>query len=73
MDSRKYNPLDASTSPTEGINMDQCCPNKEYSVEWDAYYCPHHNIWLENKCEYEYIDCPFGCSERPERPLPVNN
>jgi hypothetical protein len=46
----------------------QCgCP-VEYSHEYDAYYCPACNRWLEGQCGD--LDCEF-CAGRPTRPVMV--
>lgn len=37
-----------------------------YSEEYDAYYNPITNEWIESKCDEP--GCAF-CSNRPERPL----
>lgn len=39
----------------------------KYSEEWDAWYDPEKNEWLETKCSDP--NCHF-CVGRPERPLP---
>jgi hypothetical protein len=38
----------------------------EYSEEYDAYYNPATNEWIESKCDDP--TCEF-CANRPERPL----
>lgn len=44
-----------------------CGSGKIRSEEYDAYYCPNCNKWLEGACSDP--ECSF-CVERPERPLP---
>lgn len=43
-----------------------CKHEKRYNEEYDAYYCPKCNTWLEDKCHDS--ECEF-CSNRPDRPL----
>lgn len=50
------------------------CKNPtEYSVRWDAIFCPECNFWLEKECNHEYPECHFGCVNRPEKPLQNND
>jgi len=37
----------------------------EYSEDFDAYYCPECNKWLETKCGN--ANCEF-CNNRPDNP-----
>ena len=47
-----------------------CCQApKNYSDEYDCYYCTPCNIWVEDKCSD--ADCEF-CNLRPELPNLVN-
>ena len=39
---------------------------ESYSEEYDAYYNPTTNEWIESKCDDP--TCEF-CTNRPERPL----
>jgi hypothetical protein len=43
-----------------------CNTERCYAERYDSHYCPHCNIWLENKCEDE--SCEY-CKDRPEIPL----
>jgi hypothetical protein len=43
---------------------------REYSEEYDAYYNAVTNEWLEPKCTVS--ECRY-CSNRPERPLPIDD
>jgi hypothetical protein len=42
------------------------CGSIEYNEDYDAYYCPNCNKWLEDECGDP--ECEF-CSGRPEKPL----
>jgi|LauGreDrversion4_2_1035121.scaffolds.fasta_scaffold06021_9 hypothetical protein len=47
-----------------------CCQApKNYSEEYDAYYCGPCNVWSEDKCGD--VECEF-CKIRPELPNCVN-
>jgi hypothetical protein len=46
------------------IHPDQLA--EEYSEEYDAYYNPLTNEWIESKCDDP--TCEF-CINRPERPI----
>ena len=54
----------------DNIYTSKSCPfcgsASEYDMEYDSYYCPECNVWLEPICGSE--DCMF-CANRPERPL----
>ena len=41
--------------------------NNKYSEEYDTYFDPTQNMWLEDKCTDP--NCEY-CVKRPERPLP---
>ena len=43
----------------------QCCSKKSYSEQFDSYFCPTCNIWLEDTCKDD--NCYF-CANRPEFP-----
>jgi hypothetical protein len=38
----------------------------KYSEDWDAWYDPKENVWVEDKCSDP--TCTY-CAGRPERPL----
>ena len=44
------------------------CPSVEakYSDDYDAWYDPEKNVWLDDKCSDP--TCKY-CANRPERPL----
>jgi len=44
-----------------------CEATRQYSEEYDSYYCRECNVWLESRCNDP--ECEF-CPSRPE--LPVN-
>lgn len=44
----------------------QCGSAQVYHDEFDAYFCPDCNLWLEDRCSDK--TCEF-CSKRPEYPL----
>lgn len=44
----------------------KCMTDRDYSKEFDAYYCPKCNWWLEEGCSGP--TCEF-CGKRPMRPL----
>jgi hypothetical protein len=47
------------------------CENvKQYSEEYDAYFCPICNIWLEDRCNDP--ECEF-CNIRPLTPREKND
>jgi len=46
----------------------KCNSEKQYSGQYDAYYCELCNIWLEDQCGDE--GCEF-CQIRPEKPSMV--
>lgn len=43
-----------------------CNSKKEYSEQYDCYYCQPCNKWTEDKCDD--VECEF-CSIRPNTPL----
>lgn len=43
-----------------------CENTKQYSEQYDAYYCAECNVWLEDKCDD--VDCEF-CPGRPDHPV----
>lgn len=45
----------------------KCQTNKAYFDDYDSYFCPNCNVWLESQCSDP--TCEF-CSERPNKPLP---
>lgn len=45
----------------------KCRGKRIYYEEYDSYFCPHCNIWLEEPCKGS--NCEF-CSKRPSIPLP---
>lgn len=65
------------------MKHDPSCPIKschiddmEYSEEWDCFYCPECNNWLEDKCSVTKEDwlidpweCMYRCWDRPDRPI----
>lgn len=42
-----------------------CNDTKEYSEQFDTYYCKECNKWLESTCEDP--TCEF-CKKRPQQP-----
>ena len=46
-----------------------CSDNIKYNAEFDAYYDPEADEWLENKCS----DPECYCFERPDKPSMVKN
>jgi hypothetical protein len=51
--------------------MDRCslCDSiTEYSSEYDAYYCPYCNQWIEDKCDSPICEL---CRDRPDRPIEI--
>ena len=55
----------------EGFIDDQTCPEcKEFRIyndDYDAFFCPQCNVWLESACSDPTCDY---CSKRPWKPLP---
>ncbi|WP_456278493.1 hypothetical protein [Bacillus sp. AK128] len=53
------------------IDEDQSCTDCHhfliYSDEFDAYFCPNCNEWIESKCSDPTC---FYCPKRPDQPLP---
>jgi hypothetical protein len=49
-----------------GIRSRKMDQNKEYSEEYDAFFDPVKNEWLEDKCDDP--ECHY-CPNRPEKPL----
>ena len=45
----------------------KCGKERIYYEEYDSYFCPHCNVWLEETCKGP--NCEF-CSKRPNAPLP---
>ena len=43
----------------------RCKSEIAYSMDYDAYYCPKCNEWLEAKCGQK--DCIY-CINRPDKP-----
>lgn len=62
-----------STAPTaakaafEKSRCPRCGTREVYSQQFDAYFCPVCNRWLERKCSEAGCPC---CSKRPAKPLP---
>jgi len=56
----------------QGFIDEQCCADcgglRIYHMDFDAYFCAECNSWKERACGD--LACEF-CSNRPERPLPV--
>jgi hypothetical protein len=48
----------------------RCGSERQYSAEYDAYYCELCNEWLEETCED--LECKF-CQNRPEKPSMIDN
>jgi hypothetical protein len=44
-----------------------CGASQIYHDDYDAYFCPTCNAWLESRCGD--ASCLY-CRQRPERPLP---
>lgn len=42
-----------------------CGKKRYYSLEYDTYYCPFCDIWLEEACDDP--ECRF-CASRPNKP-----
>lgn len=53
-----------------GFLSEENCPNcgtrKVYHEDFDAYFCPQENIWLESQCGDP--ECDY-CKKRPKVPL----
>lgn len=47
-------------------NCSLCSQNKVYYDDYDSYFCPQCNIWLESVCSDK--KCEF-CRNRPSEPL----
>lgn len=45
-----------------------CSTNQIYYEDYDCYFCPKCNYWIEKKCGDP--DC-FYCAKRPEKPLRI--
>ena len=45
-----------------------CSSSKDYSDDYDAYFCASCNVWLESGCKDP--DCIF-CKDRPNTPFPT--
>ena len=46
-----------------------CCGQEsDYSRRYDAYYCSHCDLWLEEACT---SPCCEFCAGRPERPSQI--
>ena len=54
----------------EGFVDDQLCPKcnepRIYSFDYDAFFCPQCNVWLESACKDS--TCEY-CRKRPWKPL----
>lgn len=48
-------------------NCSACQLPRIYYEDYDAYFCPRCNIWLEHSCSDS--TCEF-CTKRPQHPLP---
>ncbi|WP_042473598.1 hypothetical protein [Bacillus ndiopicus] len=44
-----------------------CNSQKIRNDQYDAYFCPSCNTWLEEKCSDPY--CHY-CPQRPDKPIP---
>ncbi|MGE7114585.1 hypothetical protein [Lysinibacillus sp. NPDC047702] len=53
------------------VEQDNFCSNCKFNLvyydDFDAYFCPKCNSWLESKCSDP--ECKY-CFKRPEKPLP---
>jgi hypothetical protein len=53
------------------IDEERFCPicrsNQVYFDDYDSYFCPECNYWIEKKCGDPHCDY---CSNRPYKPLP---
>jgi hypothetical protein len=50
------------------IYCPKCQSEKQYSGQYDAYYCELCNVWLEERCEDD--SCEY-CQTRPAKPSMV--
>jgi len=46
---------------------DHCGSRRIYHSDYDAYFCPACNVWVEHTCNDK--PCAF-CGKRPDKPLP---
>jgi len=46
----------------------RCGTRRIYHEDYDAYFCPDCNVWLEHTCRDR--SCEY-CGKRPDHPLPV--
>ena len=50
----------------ENKRHEDCGAIRVYYEDYDAYFCPKCNVWLESKCSDP--KCEY-CTKRPEKPL----
>jgi hypothetical protein len=51
----------------DDMRCEKCSEFRIYSYQYDAYFCAHCNVWLEDRCPDS--TCEF-CAERPRVPVP---
>jgi hypothetical protein len=51
----------------DDIACDSCGSRRICHEDYDAYFCPSCDAWLESTCSDKA--CSY-CSQRPDRPLP---
>lgn len=51
----------------EDVRCKSCSASRIYYDDYDAFFCPECNVWLEGTCRDS--SCNY-CRSRPDRPLP---
>ncbi|HTI97724.1 MAG TPA: hypothetical protein VL527_02385 [Dongiaceae bacterium] len=51
----------------DDVSCGHCGAARIYHEDYDAYFCPTCNLWLERQCGD--ATCSY-CSKRPDKPLP---